>query len=139
MEMTECWCTGACVWRSIPSSGKSPKQLDGFFAYKVRSPRHRCNSESANSWANAKTVSRAARRVLRVFIDWGALLETQNKGIYRGAAKRSVNDLPLGIWVIKALLLARGEKLQPVPSMLRDNRLFPFDIASPPLRDLEKL
>ena len=84
-----------------------------------------------------ETVSRAARRVMRVFIDWGALLETQNKGIYRGAAKRTVDDFPLGIWVIKAILLARGEKLQSVPGMLRDNHLFPFDIAAPSIRDLE--
>ena len=84
-----------------------------------------------------ETVSRAARRVLRVFIDWGTLLETQNKGIYRGAAKRTVDDLPLGIWVIKSILFARGEKLQSVPGMLRDNHLFPFDIASPPIRDVE--
>ena len=31
-----------------------------------------------------ETVSRAARRILRALVDWGVLVETVNKGIYRG-------------------------------------------------------
>ena len=84
-----------------------------------------------------ETVSRAARRVLRAFIDWGVLLETNDKGIYRGAAKRAVDDIPLSIWVIKAILLVRDEKLLSASGSLRGPHLFPFDIASPPIRDLE--
>lgn len=84
-----------------------------------------------------ETVSRATRRVLRAFIDWGALLETNEKGIYRGTAKHAVDDLPLVIWVIKAVLFARGEKLQAAPGLLRCPYLFPFDIVSPPIKDLE--
>ena len=78
-----------------------------------------------------ETVSRAARRILRAFVDWGALLETDEKGIYRGASKRAVDDMPLVIWVIKAILVARGAKLRSPSSLLRGRHLFPFDIASP--------
>lgn len=84
-----------------------------------------------------ETVSRATRRVLRAFIDWGVLLETAEKGIYCGAARRAVDSIPLSIWVIKAILFARDEKLQSPSSLLRGPHLFPFDTTLPPIRDLE--
>lgn len=84
-----------------------------------------------------ETVSRAARRVIRAFVDWGALLETSEKGIYCGAPKRAVDDKQLVIWAIRAILIARGEKPQSVSGLLRGPHVFPFDIASPPMRDLE--
>ena len=84
-----------------------------------------------------ETVSRAARRILRAFVDWGTLLETDEKGIYHGASKRAVDDMPLVIWAIKAILVARGEKPQSPSGLLRGPHLFPFDIASPPVRELE--
>lgn len=33
-------------------------------------------------YGERETVSRAARRVLRSFLDWGVLQETESKGIY---------------------------------------------------------
>ena len=39
-----------------------------------------------------ETVSRAARRILQAFVDWGVLLETNEKRIYRGASKRVIDD-----------------------------------------------
>ena len=84
-----------------------------------------------------ETVSRAARRVLRAFIDWGVLLETNGKGIYSGAPKRAVDDVPLCIWAIEAILFAKDGTPQPVPSVVQGPHLFPFDVALPPIRELE--
>ncbi len=84
-----------------------------------------------------ETVSRAARRVLRAFIDWGVLLETSKKGIYRGAPKRTVDDVPLCIWAIEAVLFARDGTPHPVPGVVQGPHLFPFDIALPSMRELE--
>ncbi len=84
-----------------------------------------------------ETVSRAARRVLRAFIDWGVLLETSEKGIYRGAAKRAVEDVPLSVWAMKAILFARDGTPQPVLGLVQGPHLFPFDISLPPIRELE--
>ncbi len=84
-----------------------------------------------------ETVSRAARRVLRAFIDWGVLVETNEKGIYRGAAKHTIADLSLSIWTIQASLVAKDRKPQPVPGLVRGPHLFPFDIDLPPIRELE--
>ncbi len=84
-----------------------------------------------------ETVSRAARRILRAFVDWGVLLETDKIGIYRGTSKRAIDDMQLVIWAIKAILLAGGEKPQSPSSLLGGPHLFPFDIALPPIRELE--
>lgn len=84
-----------------------------------------------------ETVSRAARRVLRAFIDWGVLLETTEKGMYRGAAKRTVDDVPLCIWAMHAILFAKNETAQPILGLVQGPHLFPFDMASPPIRELE--
>ena len=84
-----------------------------------------------------ETVARAARRVLRAFIDWGVLLETGKKGLYRGAAKRTVGDGPVTVWVLKAMLSAGGGEPRPPSALLRAPCLFPFETALPSTAELE--
>ena len=84
-----------------------------------------------------ETASRAARRILRAFVDWRVLLETGEQGIYCGAPKRTIDDTQLAIWVIKAILVARGRKFQPLASAVRGHHLFPFNMAPPSVRELE--
>lgn len=84
-----------------------------------------------------ETVSRAARRILRVFVDWAALVETDEKGIYQGYPEHKVDNMWLISWVIEAQLVAKGGKPQPPISLVRGPQMFPFDIASPAARYLE--
>ncbi len=84
-----------------------------------------------------ETVSRAARRIVRALVDWEVLVETVDKGIYRGPSKRVINDMPLIIWAVKAVLAAKGEKPLSPSGALRGPHLFPFEIAPPPVRELE--
>ena len=84
-----------------------------------------------------ETVARAARRVLRAFVDWGVLVETGGKGVYRGAAKRVVEDRAAALWVLKAGLSTGGAGPQPPSALLRAPRLFPFEIAPPSTAELE--
>ena len=84
-----------------------------------------------------ETVARAARRILRAYIDWGVLMETDEKGLYRGNAKRAVDDTPLIVWTVKAMLFAGGDNPRSVPVLLRGPHLFPFDVALPSMRELE--
>ena len=84
-----------------------------------------------------ETVARAARRVLRAFIDWGVLAETGGKGLYRGAAKRIAEDGPTAVWVLKAMLSAGRGTPQSPSALLRAPRLFPFEIALPSPAELE--
>ena len=84
-----------------------------------------------------ETVARAARRILRAYIDWGVLLETGEKGHYRGAAKHAVCDESLSVWTVAAVLAAMGGRSQSVKTVLRGPHLFPFDVALPSVRTLE--
>ena len=84
-----------------------------------------------------ETVARAARRILRAYIDWGVLLETDEKGFYRGTAKRAIDDAPLAMWATNAMLFASGDNPRSVSALLRGPQLFPFDIALPSMRELE--
>lgn len=84
-----------------------------------------------------ETVARAARRVLRAFIDWGVLQETDKKGVYRGAEKRGPGHGPIAVWVLKAMLLADGGMPQSPSALLQAPRLFPFEFALPLLTELE--
>ncbi len=78
-----------------------------------------------------ETVARAARRLLRTFIDWGALLETEEKGLYRLARKRVASDPPLSLWTISAMLAVTGARPRSAAFLLRGPHLFPFDIVLP--------
>lgn len=84
-----------------------------------------------------ETVSRAARRILRAFVDWGVLVETVEKGIYRGAPKQPVQDAQLLIWTIKSILAVKDKGPQQLSTALRGPRLFPFDIEPPSVREIE--
>lgn len=84
-----------------------------------------------------ETVARATRRILRAFIDWGVLLETGDKGLYRDGTKRTVDDWSLVVWTIKAVLFAKGRRPLSVPTVLAGPHLFPFEIPFPSIRQLE--
>ena len=85
-----------------------------------------------------ETVARAARRILRAFIDWGVLLETDRKGLYRAALSRKVDALPLAIWAIRAVLVSKAGETRPAAVLLHGPHLFPFDVALPSTRELER-
>ena len=84
-----------------------------------------------------ETVARAARRILRAFIDWGVLRETGEKGLYRDGTRRTVDNLSLVVWTTKAVLFAKGHRPLAVSALLGGPHLFPFDIALPSTRELD--
>ena len=84
-----------------------------------------------------ETVARAARRILRAYIDWGVLQETYENGLYRGTAKRAMDAPQLAIWAIKAMLFVAGNNPRSASALLRGPHLFPFDMVLPSMKDLE--
>ena len=84
-----------------------------------------------------ETVARAVRRVLRLFVDWGALLETGRPGLYRNAEPRPADSPALAVWVARAVLASRVNQSQSPTALLRGPQLFPFEITLPTVRELE--
>ncbi|MBN2701714.1 MAG: hypothetical protein JXR29_09720 [Methylothermaceae bacterium] len=79
-------------------------------------------------YGERETVSRAARRVLRSFLDWGVLQETGSKGIYTAGTTLSIDDPRLIAWLAEAALHVRANGSAPLRDLLDGPNLFPFRI-----------
>ena len=79
-------------------------------------------------YGERETVSRAARRVLRSYLDWGVLVETGKKGIYSAGSSLSIEDTKLLAWLIEASLHARSNGAAPLKDIIDSPGLFPFRI-----------
>jgi hypothetical protein len=84
-----------------------------------------------------ETVARAARRVLRCFIDWGVLQEAKEKGVYHAVSGRSVTDKKLAAWLVEATLLVNGSHVAPLKAVTQTPMLFPLSIGPLGMGDLE--
>ncbi len=79
-------------------------------------------------YGERETVSRAARRVLRSFLDWGVLQETGAKGIYTSGTTLSIENARLIAWLTEASLHAHVSSSSPLRDLLSNPSLFPFQI-----------
>ena len=77
-------------------------------------------------YGERETVSRAARRVLRSYLDWGVLQETGVKGIYSAGANLAVDDSRLIAWLAEASLHARSNGSALLKDLLYSPSFFPF-------------
>jgi hypothetical protein len=77
-------------------------------------------------YGERETVSRAARRVIRSFVDWGILSGTKEKGIYSQGRTYSIDDLRHISWLIEASLYARSNSSAAIKDLLDSPSIFPF-------------
>jgi len=80
-------------------------------------------------YGERETASRAARRVLRSFIDWGVLNEPQDKGVYAQGNQYSIQDPKLIAWLVEASLHARMNGSAAIKDLLDSPSIFPFRLA----------
>jgi hypothetical protein len=80
-------------------------------------------------YGERETASRAARRVLRSFIDWGVLKETGDKGVYGQGDQHSVEDPRLIAWMVEASLRARPKGAAVIKDLRDSPSLFPFRLS----------
>lgn len=80
-------------------------------------------------YGERETVSRAARRVLRSFIDWGVLNETRNKGVYVPGKQFSIEEPKLVAWMVEASLHSRLHGSAATKDLLDSPNVFPFRLA----------
>jgi len=77
-------------------------------------------------YGERETVARAARRVLRSFIDWEVLTESAAKGVYSPASPLVIGKPQLTSWLIEAQLHADPSGRAPFNSLTDAHCLFPF-------------
>lgn len=85
-------------------------------------------------YGERETVSRAARRVLRSYLDWGVLLETREKGIYTAGRALVLDNVQLVSWLVEALLHAHPKGFTSLKSLLENPCLFPFVVKPLPIQ-----
>ena len=82
-------------------------------------------------YGERETVSRAARRVLRSYLDWGVLQESGTKGVYKEEQSISIGDDELVAWLVETSLHARGTSFANLKELITSPALFPFHIVLP--------
>lgn len=79
-------------------------------------------------YGERETVSRAARRVLRSYLDWDVLQVTGTKGIYTAGTTLAVDDSRLVAWLAEASLHTRANGSAPLKDLMDNPNFFPFRI-----------
>jgi hypothetical protein len=95
-------------------------------------------SRAVETYGERSTLIRASQRILRSFVDWGELVEAQDKGIYLPAPARQISDAKLTLWLVEAVLRTTGSELGVLMSVLGAPALFPFRIEPFPAQLLEQ-
>lgn len=80
-------------------------------------------------YGERETASRAARRVLRSFIDWGVLNETGDKGVYGPGKQYSVEEPKHIAWMVEATLRSRSNGSAAIKDLLDSPSIFPFRLT----------
>jgi hypothetical protein len=79
-------------------------------------------------YGDRQTVSRYARFVIRSFVAWGALKDSEAKGCYEKAAPVSIADANLAILMFESALLATPEAKGALGLLLNNPAFFPFQL-----------
>lgn len=82
----------------------------------------------AEQYGVRETVARATRRILRCFIDWGVLLDIDEKGIYQAKHAQPVTNDMLAVWLVEAAMITAGVKSTPFRTATQMPVLFPFTL-----------
>lgn len=81
-------------------------------------------------YGERETVARSARRVIRCFVDWGVLRETDTKGRYVLGNPIPIEDGELAGWLIESLLHSLDQRRASMETALGNHALFPFKCPS---------
>ena len=79
-------------------------------------------------YGERETVSRAARRVVRSYLDWSVLQETGDRGLYAAETILPIDDRQLIAWLAETGLHARAKSSGSLKDLLDNPSLFPFQI-----------
>lgn len=79
-------------------------------------------------YGDRQTVSRYARFVIRSFVAWGALKDSEAKGCYGKVAPVNIDEPNLAILMFESVLLATPEAKGALGLLLNNPAFFPFQL-----------
>jgi hypothetical protein len=77
-----------------------------------------------------ETVSRSTRCAMRSFVEWGAIKDTDKKGVYRAAPKVDIPNSTAMYWMLEALLHTTENGTGMLSALVASPALFPFNMDS---------
>ena len=84
-----------------------------------------------------ETVARATRRIIRCFVDWKVLHDTNKKGVYRVETIKTLRDKNLKNWLVEAVLISNGSDTLSLNGILKRPVFFPFKADQITSREIE--
>lgn len=80
-------------------------------------------------WGQRTTLQRAVRRLLRTFIEWQVLTETEMRGEYAMAPTRQTENQGLALWFLDSALRAHEAEQVVLRELTELPYAFPFDLT----------
>lgn len=87
-------------------------------------------------YGERETVTRATKRVLRCFVDWGVLKDATKKGIYLPVTPHVITDKKLTAWLVEAILISGNSHSGLISVITQSPILFPFALEQFSQQDL---
>jgi hypothetical protein len=95
-------------------------------------------SRLREQYGDRETVTRATRRILRCFIDWQVLQDTDKLGIYQSVTPIIISDQQITAWLLEAVLISTQNSSGQLNTITRSPLLFPFIVTAPTSLDLQR-
>lgn len=86
---------------------------------------------------SSEAVTRATRRMVRNFVDWGVLQDTARAGELEATPKINISDPHLVSWLLEAVMLSSGTQTQNLSSLSNSLSLFPYKLIETPASVIE--
>jgi len=80
------------------------------------------------NWGQRTTLRRAVQRLLRTFVDWGVLRDTDVRGRYDVAPRRQTENRALALWLLDCALQANDAEQVSLRELGQLSYTFPFDL-----------
>ena len=77
-------------------------------------------------WSERPVLVKSTQRIIRSLVDWGALADTETRGVYRRAPKSLPVSKEIALLLCEALLLDNEYHSLPANQLLDHPALFPF-------------
>ena len=96
-------------------------------------------------WSERPVLVKSTQRIIRSLVDWGALTDTETRGIYARASKSLPVSKEIALFLCEALLLDNEHHSMPANQLLDHPALFPFthsltlaDLREAPVFDVHR-
>lgn len=80
------------------------------------------------SWGERTTLVRATQRLIRSFVDWGIMEDTNELGVYELAPVRRTENQNLALWLLDCAVVSNEADQMPLAELGQLTYLFPFDL-----------